>query len=299
MRSASPTAWAAAASSASARSRTSTGSTSAPSSPKWATPIAAQRWKTSSPSGYEAVGRIATRGRGAAGRGQQSGVELGHRGEELTGADERHGSGHGQSLRTPALAANLRTAMACDTARHDHRQRWTLVATDHRVGRRLPRRDDRQHRPPAGSARSCRPRWSASSRARPTSSAATWRSSPRCSSWPARCPTTTAGGASTRSAWPGSPSTSALCGLAPNLELLVLFRLLQGAAGALLVPGSLSLITQAFEGAERGRAFGIWAASTSALTVLGPIVGGTARRHHRLAHRVPDQRPAARRSRCG
>ncbi len=67
---------------------------------------------------------------------------------------------------------------------------------------------------------------------------------------------------------------SALCGLSPTLEWLVIFRLLQGAAGALLVPGSLSLITQAFEGPERSRAFGIWAASTSALTVLGPIVGG-------------------------
>jgi EmrB/QacA subfamily drug resistance transporter len=72
----------------------------------------------------------------------------------------------------------------------------------------------------------------------------------------------------------GFAATSALCGLAPNLELLILFRLLQGAAGALLVPGSLSLITQTFEGEARGRAFGIWAASTSALTVLGPIVGG-------------------------
>ena len=72
----------------------------------------------------------------------------------------------------------------------------------------------------------------------------------------------------------GFAATSALCGLAPNMELLILFRLLQGAAGALLVPGSLSLITQAFEGEARGRAFGIWAASTSALTVLGPIVGG-------------------------
>ena len=70
--------------------------------------------------------------------------------------------------------------------------------------------------------------------------------------------------------------TSALCGLAPTLEWLIVFRLLQGAAGALLVPGALSLITQAFQGgAERSRAFGIWAASTSALTVLGPIVGGT------------------------
>ena len=72
----------------------------------------------------------------------------------------------------------------------------------------------------------------------------------------------------------GFAATSVLCGLAPTLEWLVVFRLLQGAAGALLIPGSLALITHTFEGAERGRAFGIWAASTSALTVLGPIVGG-------------------------
>ena len=72
----------------------------------------------------------------------------------------------------------------------------------------------------------------------------------------------------------GFAGTSALCGLAPTLEWLVLFRLLQGAAGALLIPGSIALITHAFDGPERGRAFGIWAASTSGLIVLGPIIGG-------------------------
>ena len=72
----------------------------------------------------------------------------------------------------------------------------------------------------------------------------------------------------------GFAATSALCGLAPTLEWLVLFRLLQGGAGALLIPGSIALITHAFEGPERGRAFGIWAASTSALIVAGPIIGG-------------------------
>ena len=73
----------------------------------------------------------------------------------------------------------------------------------------------------------------------------------------------------------GFAATSALCGLAPTLEWLIVFRLAQGAAGALLIPGSLALITHAFSGPERGRAFGIWAASTSALTVLGPVVGGS------------------------
>jgi EmrB/QacA subfamily drug resistance transporter len=68
--------------------------------------------------------------------------------------------------------------------------------------------------------------------------------------------------------------TSAMCGLSPTMEWLILSRLLQGAAGALLVPGSLALISGCFEGAERGRAFGIWAAATSALTLAGPIVSG-------------------------
>lgn len=67
---------------------------------------------------------------------------------------------------------------------------------------------------------------------------------------------------------------SGLCGLAPTLEILIVARLLQGAAGALLVPGSLAIITATFDGASRGRAFGLWASSTSALTLLGPILGG-------------------------
>jgi EmrB/QacA subfamily drug resistance transporter len=72
----------------------------------------------------------------------------------------------------------------------------------------------------------------------------------------------------------GFGAISVLCGIAPNLEFLILARLLQGAAGALLVPGSLAIITAAFEGAARARAFGLWAAATSALTLFGPIVGG-------------------------
>ena len=67
---------------------------------------------------------------------------------------------------------------------------------------------------------------------------------------------------------------SLACGLAPTMELLIGARLVQGAFGALLVPTSLALINASFEGAERGRAFGIWAAATSALAVAGPVVGG-------------------------
>jgi MFS family permease len=68
--------------------------------------------------------------------------------------------------------------------------------------------------------------------------------------------------------------TSFLCGIAPNLELIVLFRVLQGGAGALLVPGALSIITATFEGPARARAFGTWAAATSGLALFGQPVGG-------------------------
>ena len=68
--------------------------------------------------------------------------------------------------------------------------------------------------------------------------------------------------------------TSVLCGLAPTMELLVLFRVLQGAAGAMLVPGSLALLTANFSGEEQGRAFGTWAGASGATTILGPVIGG-------------------------
>jgi len=72
----------------------------------------------------------------------------------------------------------------------------------------------------------------------------------------------------------GFGATSVLCGLAPTMELLVLFRILQGAAGAMLVPGSLALLTANFSGEEQGRAFGVWAGASGATTILGPLIGG-------------------------
>ncbi|MBI2763297.1 MAG: MFS transporter [Chloroflexi bacterium] len=69
--------------------------------------------------------------------------------------------------------------------------------------------------------------------------------------------------------------TSMACALAPSLDVLAVARLLQGIAGALLVPGSLAIITALFHGPERGRAFGIWAASTSFVAIFGPPIGGT------------------------
>jgi EmrB/QacA subfamily drug resistance transporter len=72
----------------------------------------------------------------------------------------------------------------------------------------------------------------------------------------------------------GFGATSVLCGLAPSMEWLVAFRVLQGAAGALLVPGSLALITATFTGEEQGRAFGLWASASGAMAIFGPVLGG-------------------------
>ena len=72
----------------------------------------------------------------------------------------------------------------------------------------------------------------------------------------------------------GFGAASVACGLAPTMEVLVAARVVQGAFGAILVPGSLSIITAAFEGEERGRAIGMWAAGTSATIILGPLIGG-------------------------
>jgi EmrB/QacA subfamily drug resistance transporter len=68
--------------------------------------------------------------------------------------------------------------------------------------------------------------------------------------------------------------TSVMCGLAWNMEALIAFRILQGAAGAFVVPGSLAIITASFEGEEQGRAYGIWAGASAATAILGPFIGG-------------------------
>jgi EmrB/QacA subfamily drug resistance transporter len=68
--------------------------------------------------------------------------------------------------------------------------------------------------------------------------------------------------------------TSLLCGIAPSMEFLIVARILQGLAGALLVPGSLALITATFTGEAQGRAFGVWAAASTAAAILGPFAGG-------------------------
>ena len=68
--------------------------------------------------------------------------------------------------------------------------------------------------------------------------------------------------------------TSVLCALAPTAELLVAARALQGVAGALLVPASLSVITSTFPPEERGAAIGTWTAWAGIAAVIGPFGGG-------------------------
>ena len=68
--------------------------------------------------------------------------------------------------------------------------------------------------------------------------------------------------------------SSVLCGLAPSLEVLIAARILQGVFGALLVPGSLALISAAFDTAEQGRAYGVWSGASAGTTILGPLIGG-------------------------
>jgi EmrB/QacA subfamily drug resistance transporter len=67
---------------------------------------------------------------------------------------------------------------------------------------------------------------------------------------------------------------SLACGLAPSGGLLIAARALQGGGGGLMVPGSLALITSAYEPSRRGRAIGTWAAATTITTIAGPLVGG-------------------------
>ncbi|GAA1911408.1 MFS transporter [Nocardioides hwasunensis] len=67
---------------------------------------------------------------------------------------------------------------------------------------------------------------------------------------------------------------SLLCGIAPNAEILIAARVLQGVGGALLTPGSLAMIQGAFRAEDRSRAIGAWSGLGGIAAAIGPLVGG-------------------------
>ncbi len=67
---------------------------------------------------------------------------------------------------------------------------------------------------------------------------------------------------------------SILCGFTPNITLLIVFRMIQGIGGALMIPGSLAIISAIFSKEEKGRAIGTWSAATTIVTICGPVLGG-------------------------
>jgi EmrB/QacA subfamily drug resistance transporter len=68
--------------------------------------------------------------------------------------------------------------------------------------------------------------------------------------------------------------SSALCGLAPNIGVLIAARALQGIGGALLTPGSLAIIQAAFAADDRPRAIGAWSGLGGVAGAIGPFLGG-------------------------
>lgn len=72
----------------------------------------------------------------------------------------------------------------------------------------------------------------------------------------------------------GFTCASFLCGLAPNLESLVVFRIVQGATGGALQPLSQAVLLEAFPPHDRGKAMGFWGLGIVVAPILGPVLGG-------------------------
>jgi EmrB/QacA subfamily drug resistance transporter len=69
-------------------------------------------------------------------------------------------------------------------------------------------------------------------------------------------------------------AASTWCGLASNVSQLIFGRAIQGVGAALLIPGSLAIISASFEKSKRGRAIGVWSGFTSITAAAGPVLGG-------------------------
>jgi EmrB/QacA subfamily drug resistance transporter len=69
-------------------------------------------------------------------------------------------------------------------------------------------------------------------------------------------------------------ASSFLCGISPGKELLITARAFQGVGGALMVPGSLAIISAIIPAERRGKAFGTWSTFSALTTIIGPALGG-------------------------
>jgi MFS transporter, DHA2 family, multidrug resistance protein len=72
----------------------------------------------------------------------------------------------------------------------------------------------------------------------------------------------------------GFTGSSFLCGLAPNLASLIVFRIIQGATGGVMQPLSQAVLLEAFPPRDRGKAMGFWGLGIVVAPILGPVLGG-------------------------